>query len=152
MNRYNSIDELSEGFREFLYRPENLNLLPECGWLDGGCRSLMTAIRLWLGTDITTPYQIVKEEQEAHSQHVIAKVGKYFIDGDGISITDDLIDRWLYIEKLPRVILRSFDPNEEPNDTYGEEPFYIDDNNIITLVQNLDNEFNKENVLTILSN
>lgn len=57
---------------------------------------------------------------------------------------------WLYEERLPHVIIREFNPSEEPIHTNGEEPFYIEQESIIKLVQLIDDEFNKEEILNLL--
>ncbi|MCA1064631.1 hypothetical protein QTG56_23780 (plasmid) [Rossellomorea sp. AcN35-11] len=153
----NTIKELHENLKIFLYRKDVFELLEEagCGWLDGGCRSLMKAIALWLGEEHITYYQIVKHPNDNHSEHALIKVGNFFLDGDGISTYDEMLHRWL-TEELVGIrngilYIQMFNPGTEPpHKPTGEKPFYIEEDKILLLSAKLEETFDKENVLKTL--
>lgn len=144
-----SINQFSNRLKKFLYQEHIFNVLPEIGWLDGGCRSLMKVLQLWLGEHVET-YQIVKQLDQQHSEHALVRVGEYFIDGDGVSTLEELIRRWYEEEGFSNVIIRPFNPLTEPVHINGEEPFYIEEDVIVYLVSELDKYFSKENVLELM--
>lgn len=144
------IRKFNETLKAFLYQENVLDLLPDCGWLDGGCRSLMRALRFWLGEENTTPFLIVKRREDQHAEHAIVKVGEYFLDADGASTRHALYKRWRKVERLPRVFIRTFDPDKEPAHQNGEEPFYIEEDSIVKLVGLLAERFDRSKVLQLL--
>lgn len=141
----------SKELRDFLWTDEVLKLIPDFGWNDGGCRSLMAANRLWLGTDNTEPYQIVKTKHQEHSEHALVRVGQWFLDGEGVWERSQLIQHWIEEEGMPGTsYLRPFEPSTEP--LYeGEIPYYIPDTDIRKLAAMLEERFNKEEVLRLLT-
>lgn len=145
-----NITDLNYRLKRVLWSDEALALLPECGWNDGGCRSLMKAFSLWFGRDELRTYQIVKIEEQKHSEHAFVQVGNWFLDGDGVSGLYKMEHRWLFEERLPGVIIREFDPDTEPDHVNGDQPFYIEDDRIHALVQLLDRHFDKNEVLETL--
>lgn len=145
-NMYYSKKTFGKAFRRFLLRNEIIGLLSYCGWLDGGCRSLMKAILIWLGAENVQTYQIVKEKNQQHSDHAFIKLGDYFLDGDGVSNLNQMKKRWFFEEGLPNVYIQPFNPLTEPS-FQDEEPFYIDDDSIEILVNELKETFDKYKVL-----
>jgi hypothetical protein len=145
-----SLKLFSRAFHNFLYTQKPLALLPGCGWNERGCRSLMSALLIWFGPDLTKPVYITKREEDRHAEHALIQIGCYYIDGDGVSSHRQLVKRWLSVERLPSVIVRPFNTAEEPNHHSGEETYYIDEQNIEKLVKLIDSRFNKENVLQLL--
>lgn len=147
-----AIHQLSDKLYSFLWANEvlsettpKINDIIICGWNDGGCRSLMKAIKLWLG-DAAKPYQMVTDENIHHSNHALCKVGSYFIDGYGIHNENEKKKIWKEEEGLDPIILRPFDFLDEPDDN-GEEPFYYEEKFIQNLVDLLDQSFKKEDVI-----
>lgn len=141
---------LHTAFIDFLWTNEMMSLLPGFGWNDGGCRSLMRALKEWLDSPFLKTYQIVKYENEEHSEHALIRIGEYFIDGDGVSTYDQLYERWLYEEDLPSVIIRPFEPETEPSSIGGEEPYYIDYTEHKKLMNKLEEKFDKRNIIELL--
>ena len=145
-----NIEELSQRLKDVLWSDELLKVLPEVGWNDGGCRSLMRAFQLWLGSENTVPYQIVKTIDQHHSEHALVRVGAWFLDGDGISTHLQLLLRWHIEEGFENVIIRPFKPDLEPAHTDGELPYYISEAHIHELIRMLDRNINKKNLLSHL--
>lgn len=145
-----NITDLSYRLKQVLWSDEALALIPDFGWNDGGCRSLMKAFLLWLGRDELRTYQIVIKPEQHHSEHTFVQVGRWFLDGDGVSGFAQMQHRWLFEERLPGVIIRQFDPDAEPDHVNGDQPFYIKDDRIQTLVQLLDQQFDKDDLLALL--
>lgn len=139
--------EFGKQLRKFLYGKRNMSLLPDCGWLDGGCRSLMKALQIWLDEENVNTYAIMSEENEEHCDHAFIKVGELFIDGDGVSTEKEMYERWLYEEMLPEVYIYPFDPINEPPSEDGTLPVYISEEAIQTLVNRLEKRFDKRHVL-----
>lgn len=138
--------------REFLYEPQQLDLLPDCGWLDGGCRSLMKALKQWLGEENVQTFMLVKNPEDEHAEHVFLKVGDYFIDGDGTSNFKRMQERWIKEEHFSNVIIKPFNPDEEPSHKQsGNEPFYIEDHLVQELVQRLNERFSKDETLKLFN-
>jgi hypothetical protein len=146
---YTSIPKFSKIFHDFLYQKSIFDLLEVCGWLDGGCRSLMKVLQIWLGEENVQTYQIVVDPEEHHSSHVFIKLGNYFIDGDGVSTRKKLHKRWIEEEHLPAVYIRPFNAITEPLNSDGEENFYISNESILHLVSELNIFFDKECVLEL---
>lgn len=146
-----SINQLSDQFYSFIWSNYVLrettptsNGIILFGWNDGGCRSLMKAVMLWLG-DEAIPYQIVTDESIRHSNHALCKVGNYFIDGQGIHSKSEKIKIWKE-EGIDPIILRPFDVKNEPNNG-DEEPFYYEDFLINKMAELLDIHFDKNEFL-----
>lgn len=143
------IRKLSRELNSFLFSEELLDLLPGCGWNDGGCRSLMKAMTIWLG-EVAEPYLIVSQKHHQHASHAFVRIGNYFVDGDGISTRQALYQRWRRAEHFPSVYIKPFNPLTEPNTRSGETPFYIEDSGIIQLIDLLQNKFDKNYILQLL--
>lgn len=136
--------------KKFLWSNEVLELIPDFGWNDGGCRSLMKAFQLWFDSDEVKTYQLVKKEDRFHSEHAFIKIGNFYLDGNGVSSHDQMEYTWLIEEGFPNVFIRQFDPENEPDNVNGDKPFYIDEERINKLVSLLDVNFNKEEVFNLL--
>ncbi|UOE58144.1 hypothetical protein [Cytobacillus oceanisediminis] len=152
--KFNSIKEFHKAFKRFIWSDMLvLNIIPDHGWIDGGCRSLMKALALWLGQENIAYYQLVKGKEETHSEHALVKIGDYFIDGDGISTYYALYKRWRRLEKFPSIYIRPFNPENEPALLINgklEPPYYIKDDSIQLLVKALESSFDKKNVIELL--
>lgn len=150
---YESKRSFNLAFKEFIWQDHLVELLHGCGWLDGGCRSLMKAIQLWLDNELVKPYQIVKVREHTHSEHALIRLGNCYIDGDGISTYNGLYQRWRRVERFPHVYIRPFNPLEEPaNDRTNppEEPFYIEEASIKKIAKELDRYFDKEALVQLM--
>lgn len=145
-----NITDLNYRLKQVLWSDEALALIPDFGWNDGGCRSLMKAFILWLGRDELRTYQIVKKPEQHHSEHAFVQVGRWFLDGDGVSGFAQMEHRWRFEERLSGVIIREFDPDTEPDHVNGDQPFYIEDDRIEILVQLLDQHFDKSELIELL--
>lgn len=145
-----TIHDFSRQLKEFLWSSEALALIPDFGWNDGGCRSLMKAFQIWLGGANTIPHQLVKRPNQYHAEHAFVQVGRWFLDGDGVSSTEEMEIRWFIEEGFPEVFIRPFDPSSEPDHTNGDKPHYIEDEKIETLARMLAERFDKEAVLQLL--
>lgn len=145
-----NITDVSYRLKHVLWSDEALALIPDFGWTDGGCRSLMKAFLLWLGPNELRPYQIVKTHEQHHSEHAFVQVGRWFLDGDGVSGFYEMQYRWRFEEGFSDVIIRPFNPEDEPDHVNGDQPFYIEDDRIHALVRLLDRHFDKSEVLGIL--
>ncbi|MCA1012805.1 hypothetical protein [Halobacillus halophilus] len=149
-SRCMDIADFSYQLKNVLWSEEALSLIPDFGWNDGGCRSLMKAFMIWFGSDSLRTYQIVKEPDQFHSEHAFVRLGDWFLDGDGVSGLLEMKHRWLYEEGFSAVIIREFDPETEPNHSNGEEPHYIHPALIRKLVQILDKHFHHQEVYALL--
>ncbi|WP_240416626.1 hypothetical protein [Paenibacillus periandrae] len=111
---------------------------------------MMKAILLWLGEIHAIPYLIVICKEDQHAEHAVVRVGDYFLDGSGLSTKHALYQRWRYVERLPHVFIRSFNPSEEPDHRNGEPPYYIEEALIQNLATLLAERFNRMRLLQIL--
>lgn len=146
-----NINDFSYKLKNALWSDAALALIPDFGWNDGGCRSLMKAFILWFGAEYVRTYQIVKTSEQFHSEHVFVRVGDWFLDGDGVSGFNEIKNRWLFEEGLPSVIIREFEPETEPVHINGDVPLYISEDRIEALVRLLDERFDKQEVLQLLA-
>lgn len=146
------LEDFSYFFKKRLWTKELMHALPGCGWNDGGCRSLMKALTIWLDSpyDVET-HQIVKDESDIHSQHTLVCINGWYLDGDGVSTYEDLKHRWEIEEGLRSVIIRPFSPEDEPANRNEDEPFYLEDEEIKDIVKKLDAAFDKEHVLELFN-
>lgn len=144
MNIYESKSNFNKAYKEFIWQEQLVELLHGCGWNDGGCRSLMKACQIWLKGENVQPYQIVKSKEKLHSEHAFIKVGNYYLDGDGLSTHKRLYQRWRYDEGLSHVFIRPFNPEIEPDNSNGEEPFYVERESIQLIATALQEAFDKK--------
>jgi len=146
---YSSIQSTSKALKRFLLQDSTLSLLPDCGWLDGGCRSLMKAFMLCFDFDVE-PYMIVQDPNHLHAEHALIKIGDYFLDGDGVSTEEQLIYKWKNDIGLAQVFLKPFNPLQEPS-SETEEPYYIHDESIHELARALDHTFDQDCLQQLLN-
>lgn len=154
-NIYENRKTFNKAFKKFIWQDHLLNLLPGCGWNDGGCRSLMKAFQIWLASENLQTYQIVQRKEDLHSEHALIHLGVCFIDGEGLSTYQALYKRWRYTESFPSVYIRRFNPDTEPPyinnaNTIIEEPFYMDLISIDRLVKELDDSFDKQALMDLM--
>lgn len=81
----------------------------ECGWLDGGCLPLAQALVVWLGPQ--TRLWAVRDSS-GRAQHVVARLGDTYLDGDGVSSANTLLERWERLERIAAPTLTSFEVGE----------------------------------------
>lgn len=81
----------------------------QCGPLDGGCYSMAAALQRVFGTG-----QLYTLVGNGIAQHVLLKMGNYYLDADGISTEKALIVRWIKFEGLKTPYLRPFHPFDVP--------------------------------------
>ena len=144
-------EDIGDALHEALYEEPAFAMLAAagCGWVDGGCRSLMRALVLLLG-DAATPYQIVQSEDQRNSEHALVRVGDWYLDGDGVSSETELIRRWYEDEELDRVVLRPFDPDQEPPEHAGERSsFCLDEARVCELAELIDAKVGREALLSL---
>jgi hypothetical protein len=82
-----------------------------CGWFDGGCLILAQAVRDWLCAELV----FVESDSGAEFDHAAVAISNpqhsgelLFIDGDGVSTELELLDRWRWVERLPKPRIRRF--------------------------------------------
>lgn len=145
-----NIVDFSYRLKNVLWSDETLALIPDFGWNDGGCRSLMRAFIIWFDSEELRTYQIVTSPDHYHSEHAFVRIGDWFLDGDGVSGFDEMEHRWLFEEGFPSVIIREFDPDTEPVHVNGDEPSYIAEERIGELVRLLNAHFHRDEILELL--
>ena len=78
---------------------DNIDLIiskEDCGWMDGGCFSLATAFKMWLGSHAQLE-GVVREKNDT-LDHVVVKVGEVYLDADGVATKEDLLGKIRVIE------------------------------------------------------
>jgi hypothetical protein len=112
MRRSAQAVELSRRLKAVLWTDTALALLPDCGWIDGGCAILALALqRLGEVGDLTGVWQVGPWHGNfcfPTLQHVVLQVGPYYLDGDGVSAGKVLLDRWRKRERLQGAYLEAF--------------------------------------------
>lgn len=147
-----TLEDFSYYFKKRLWTDELMQALPGCGWNDGGCRSLMKALTIWFDNPYNVvPHQIVKDASDTHSQHTVVCINGWYLDGDGVSSYELLKHRWEKEEGLRSIVIRPFSPENEEVDRNGEEPFYIEDEEIKDIVKKLEAAFDKEDILALFN-
>lgn len=99
----------SRRLRDALWTETMLNLLPDCGWNDGGCLILADALTI-LATDmLCRPMAVVgRHGQSWHRivHHALIEVTvdgrRWYVDGSGITDARALLHRWEHTEGLER--------------------------------------------------
>lgn len=102
---------LSHALRTQLQAPVMWSLLEpfECGWLDGGCLPLAQALIVWLGSEAEL---WTVRDGSGRAQHVLARLGDWYLDGDGISSATVLLSRWRRLERIVSPRLTPFVSSE----------------------------------------
>jgi hypothetical protein len=92
------------------------------GWNDGGCRILAEAYLLWLPG--AARYVLVGSHGATvpKVQHVVARVGDHYLDGDGASTAAEMLERWRSQEDVLRPSLVP-DPDARLADEETEIPY-----------------------------
>lgn len=86
--------QFHNAFKKFIRRPEIFALQGcEGDWLAGGCWKLAHAIWLWLGDDNVELWALSDKNQGI--QHIVAKLGDYYLDGDGLADETEIIHRFI---------------------------------------------------------
>jgi hypothetical protein len=108
--------------RRELWHGAAFGLLPKlsdpwsCGWLDGYCCILAEALLLWVSGAGEPVVRMVRPrlmmlagEGKAFDHVVLQLVGRWFLDGDGVSSRRELLLRWQTREGLRAPRLLDFD-------------------------------------------
>lgn len=92
--------------KRFLHRPETIALLgEEYMWLDGGCWTLAEAIKLWR----PDAELMIVASSRCRAEHVVARCGQLFVDGDGVAGERALLFKMRRFERVPDPHLVDFD-------------------------------------------
>jgi len=106
-----------------LWKPSALAMLPNgCGWNDGGCMILATALQLIAPEGKLAA--IIDAQRPGVAQHVLLEISvqgqTWYIDADGATDEDGLLDRWRKLEALAQPQLVPFErqllDDETPDD------------------------------------
>jgi hypothetical protein len=98
-----------ELLRTVLWLPDMLQVLPDgCGWTDGGCLILADALHR-LVQPAGRLVAIVDRTRGQIAQHVLLELPGpdqvWYLDGDGASSSNDVLQRWRTTEALARPLL-----------------------------------------------
>lgn len=89
-----------EDLCQFLWDEKQLELLPDYGWLDGGCLILSAALYTWSGGQLTPRAWVFSGKDGLVVDHWVATVIidciEIVIDGDGVGTVDDLSTKMAY--------------------------------------------------------
>jgi hypothetical protein len=98
---------LGRDLRDFLYQPDVVALLDghAATWVAGGCRLLGGAVGRWLAPAAT----LLVLTHDGRPQHVVAVVGRWRIDGDGVCGLPALLARWRRHEGVARPAFLPYD-------------------------------------------
>lgn len=111
-----SLKKLTTDLLWYLYSPDKGGQIDEYGmWDMGGCWLLAQALHdlipgssmHWLvGTDFQ------KKERGPGPQHVMTRLGDFYLDGNGIYTKSELFQWWRDHEQFSELSLKPFDPDE----------------------------------------
>ena len=108
--------DLNRALRRLLGGTAAYALLPDdyVSWFAGGCRILAEAMCHWLDLDESALWAVGTSGVPV--QHVVVRVGTYFLDGDGISFAETLLRRWRRREGLQGAWLHPLGDTTPPVD------------------------------------
>ena len=107
--------DLRRVLKRLLYDPDLFALLPGYGWLDGGCAVLGLALHSWYGRtgELTSLWSGPSIWTSGNMlQHIVYRLGPYYVDGSGVSTRDRLLARWRRDEHVRRPYLEPITPRE----------------------------------------
>lgn len=86
---------------QWLYEPAQMQLLPDWGWVDGGCLILTEALRKWSHGLLQPSAWVFDHQGQVVVSHYAAKhrcsgSGDVFIDGDGLSTESEMLAKLNY--------------------------------------------------------
>jgi hypothetical protein len=88
--------EWSKALKTWLWEEPALGVRnSEVGWNDGGCFDLAEALVTWLTPERADRLAIIGPHG---IEHVVAKVGEWYLDGDGATELKPLLRRWEKLE------------------------------------------------------
>lgn len=97
--------------RAFLQEPAQLGLLPDCGYMNGGCWTLAEALRTWSGGLFTL--FAVKDVSPAHIVcGFVEPRGLVVLDGEGMAWEEELRVRMRLRESFQTADVVTFDREE----------------------------------------
>lgn len=146
-----NLKEISDEFYDFIWSDEVFKrAIPmeiPVGWNDGGCFSLMIALKLWLGDAVKTYKIKVDGSDVIHHGFVI--INNLYIDGQGINSRDRFCDIWENEEMLKNIEVSEFNIFNEKLD---RDSVYFDMQYILNLCDCLEERFGKDNFLEVINN
>lgn len=89
---------------DWLNRDKQLALLPDCGWMDGGCRILATALQRWIGSHaqlVAVGSAAGRPAADHVAVQLIGSDGDIVIDADGPAKGQDYLQRLRDLEGMP---------------------------------------------------
>lgn len=106
---HDSLKAFGSDLQDYLYAdPGGWNILPLAysTWLQGGCWVLAQALHEWIGAG-SELWAIFDVETDL-MQHVVLRVKGCYLDGDGASSRDELLQRWEREEFTVKPFLKRF--------------------------------------------
>lgn len=99
----------------YLYSADRGGKIDEYGmWDMGHCWLLAQALHEWIGPKSSLKWvdgRDLHKDDMVRPQHVVVKIGDFYIDGNGLFTRDELIE-WFKKDDFVHVSLRPFDPVE----------------------------------------
>lgn len=101
----------------YLYSPDKGGQIDEYGmWDSGGCWTLAQALHDWIGPRTSMHWVVGWDPQKGYygpvPQHVVLKIGNFYIDGNGIYTARELLDWWRDVENFKSLSLKPFSSEE----------------------------------------
>lgn len=110
------LQKFTAEFLRYLYHPEGGGKVEEYGmWDSGGCWTLAQALHDWLGPKTSLHWVVGWDPKKGYGpvpQHVVLKIGNFYIDGNGIYTANELLEWWRDIELYRSLSMRPFDSEE----------------------------------------
>ena len=105
------LDPFGHALHRVLNQVTTYRLLPEGSWTEGGCWCLGQALKLWLGDKVALEALFFAETGK-RPQHVVARVGDSYLDGDGVMWVEELRFKCCMIDAYPEFTLRPVDDSD----------------------------------------
>jgi hypothetical protein len=100
----------------YLYSPDKGGQVDEYGmWDSGGCWTLAQALHDWLGPKTSLHWVVGWDPKKGYGpspQHVVLKIGNFYVDGNGVYTANELLEWWRDIELYKKLSMRPFDSEE----------------------------------------
>lgn len=111
----------------YLYSEEGGGKIDEYGmWDMGHCWVLAQALHEWMGPRSYLKWIVAEDlHKDLHRilpQHVIVKVGEFYIDGNGLFTRQEIAD-WFKRQDFAHISMRTFDPVEAGRCSIHCEPW-----------------------------
>jgi hypothetical protein len=122
MNAADPIDRrgLTRRIRAILWSEAGFALLARygCGWNDGGCRIAAEGLARWLGQGRVIWALL---DSRGRAQHLVLRIGRWYLDADGVSSEAELIARWAKFEGVTQARLAPAGPDALPGTPRDEQ-------------------------------